>query len=75
MRDYVTLLGAEQVQSAATTMMHAADRMQHPANAMLDAADRHRDVASRIEHAFEMHQRFLDGWLMRLQDVMSTEKK
>lgn len=57
---YVTLLGAEQVQSAANTMSSAADRMQ--------------SAASSISYAFESHQRFLDDWLLRLQDTMQGDK-
>ena len=46
MSGYVTLLGAEQVQSAANTMSSAADRMQ--------------TAAGSISHAFECHERFLE---------------
>ncbi len=53
---YVTLLGADDVRSAASTMSSAAHNMQ--------------SAASSIQHSFEMHQRFLDDWLMRFQDAM-----
>lgn len=59
MADYITLLGAEQVQSAASTMRSAADDM--------------RSAASTIEYALHQHQQFLDDWLMRLQQVMSEQ--
>jgi hypothetical protein len=48
---YVTLAGAEQVQSAAGTMSRAADEMQR--------------AAGNISHALEQHQRFMDDWLQR----------
>ena len=53
---YVHLIGAEDVRSAAHTMSSAASDM--------------RSAAATLSHAFEMHQRFLDDWLMRLQDAM-----
>lgn len=56
---YITLLGAEQVQSAASTMTSAASEMQR--------------AASSIAYAFEAHQRFMDDWLLRLQQI--TENK
>lgn len=54
---YVTLLGAEQVQSAASTMARAAEDMNR--------------AASTISAAFEQHQRFMDDWLQRLEDIRS----
>jgi hypothetical protein len=57
---YVTLLGAEQVQSAAHTMSSAAAEMDR--------------AARNMAYAFESHQRFMDDWLMRLQDVMQGAK-
>lgn len=54
---YVTLMGAEQVQSAAGRMVSAAEEM--------------RRAAGSIDDALERHRRFLDDWLMRLEDVMS----
>lgn len=56
MSSYVTLLGAEQVQSAASQMTRAADEMQR--------------AASSISYALEQHQRFLDEWLNRLSGLM-----
>jgi hypothetical protein len=61
MSDYMTLLGAEQVQSAAGTMRSAASEMQR--------------AASEISGAFEMHQRFLTQWLMDFQTVLETAKE
>jgi hypothetical protein len=56
---YVTLLGAEQVQSAASTMSSAADEMKR--------------AASEIGYAFDNHHRFMDDWLMRFQQVMEAK--
>lgn len=53
---YIQLIGADDVRSAASTMSSAASEM--------------RGAASSIQHSLEMHQRFLDDWLMRFQDVM-----
>lgn len=56
---YITLLGAEQVQSAANTMSHAAEQMKRAANEMHDAFDR--------------HHRFMDDWLQRLESILNKE--
>lgn len=56
MGDYVTLLGAESVQRAGSTIRSAAGTMQQAANNMYDAFDR--------------HQRFLDDWLARFEAVV-----
>lgn len=57
MRDHITLLGAEQVQSAASTMRSAADEMSR--------------AASNIDGALERHQRFMDDWLSRFEQVLA----
>lgn len=57
---YVTLLGAEQVQSAASTMRSAADEMQR--------------AAGNMSHALEMHQRFMENWLQEFRDIMEAKK-
>jgi len=54
--EYVTLIGTEAVQSAANRMMSAADSMKH--------------TFANIEGALTAHQRFMDDWLQRFQDVM-----
>lgn len=62
MADYVTLLGAEDVRSAANTMSRAADQMTQ--------------AAMNIEGALERHQRNMDDWLSRFEaavDRLSTE--
>lgn len=56
MADYVTLLGAEQVSSAAHSMRSAADQMS--------------SAASSIQYALENHQRFLDDWLIRFAEAI-----
>lgn len=61
MSSYVTLLGAEQVQSAARQMQSAADDMKQAARSM--------------DHTFEQQRRFLDDWLMRFADLVNKEEK
>jgi hypothetical protein len=56
MTDYITLMGAEQVASAAGRMVSAADDM--------------RRAAGSIDDAFQRHERFLDDWLMRFTDAI-----
>lgn len=53
MADYVTLLGSEQVQSAARQMSDAADKMNH--------------AAYSIECSLERHRQFMDDWLQRFE--------
>jgi hypothetical protein len=57
MVDYVTLLGAEQVQSAASTMRSAADEM--------------RSAASCMSEALDAHRRAMDEWLERFERIMA----
>lgn len=66
MGEYVTLVGAEQVQRAANEMRSAAETM--------------RQSASNLDAVLSGHQRFLDDWLMRFEqalerhhEVMSTQ--
>jgi len=60
MSQYITLLGAEQVQSAASSMRSAADDMKR--------------AASEMSYAFENHQRFLQNWLSDFQQVLEQIK-
>lgn len=53
MADYITLLGAEQVQSAANTMSAAADKI--------------RSAVYNMECSFESNQRFMENWLIRFE--------
>ncbi len=71
MKDYITLLGAEQVQSAASSMNGAADRMQRAADTMRDAADRTQLAADLIAAALDRHQGFLRAWLEDLEVTKS----
>lgn len=58
MADYVTLMGAEEVRSAANTMLSAASEM--------------RAAASSIDSSLEQHRRFLDDWLQRFEAAVSA---
>ena len=55
---YITLLGAEQVQSAASRMESAASQMSR--------------AASEIDGALDRHRLWADDWLMRLQQVLEA---
>lgn len=52
-RDYITLVGAEDVRHAGHNMIAAADAM--------------RRAASTIDETMRQHQQFMDGWLERFQ--------
>lgn len=58
MADYVTLMGAEDVRSAANTIRQAADEM--------------RRAAASIDDALQRHRHFMDEWLTRFEDVVSV---
>ena len=57
MTDYITLMGAEAVQSAGYAMKGAAEQMSR--------------AASNIDQSLIMHQRFMDDWLRRLEAAIS----
>jgi acyl-CoA thioesterase len=57
---YVTLIGVEDVSRAGHNMQHAASEMS--------------SAASSIAHTLEMHQRFMDDWLVRFEEVMKNGK-
>ncbi len=57
---YMTLLGAEQVQSAASSMSSAADRMQR--------------AADSFAFAMEAQQRFMDDWLARFEQTLEQAR-
>jgi hypothetical protein len=59
--EYITLLGAEQVQSAAGTMREAALQMQR--------------AASEISGALERHERFMGQLLLDMQAMLSEAGK
>ena len=58
---YMTLLGAEQVQSAANAMRSAAAGMQ--------------SAASSIDEALSRNQRFLDDWLARFIEAIEQQEQ
>lgn len=60
MGEYVTLVGSEQVQRAASQMQSAADAMNR--------------AAGNLDHTMTMHQRFLDDWLMRFEQVLAQHR-
>ncbi|MEH2587432.1 hypothetical protein [Bradyrhizobium sp. AZCC 1721] len=55
----VHLIGADAVRSAGHAMRSAADRMQ--------------SAAANMERAFESHQRFLEDWLSRFEQIMERK--
>jgi hypothetical protein len=57
---YVTLLGAEDVRSAGHTIASAATGMER--------------VANNIDGALERHQRFMDDWLSRFEQVLRDDR-
>jgi hypothetical protein len=56
--DSIYLHGSEDVSRAAGTMRSAAETMTH--------------VASSISFTLEQHQRFMDDWLYRFQQVLEN---
>jgi hypothetical protein len=56
MAEYVHLVGAEQVQSAAITMRSAAEEMSR--------------ATSQITYSLEAHQRFMTDWLVQLDGIL-----
>ena len=61
MSEYMHLVGAEQVSSAAYTMREAASNMQRAADSM--------------GYNLEQHQRFLDDWLGRFEAAVDRLKE
>lgn len=61
MSEYITLLGAEEVASAARSMSSAADRM--------------RDAASEFDSAMARHRDFLDDWLARFEKIVDSASR
>lgn len=57
MSQYVHLVGAEDVSRAASIMRSAADEMSR--------------AASSFQHSLEMHQQFLEDWLVRLDGTLT----
>jgi len=61
MPEYITLLGAESVQSAARNMQDAAASMNN--------------AARSIAYALQQHQRFMDDWLRSFEAVVEKISK
>jgi RecA/RadA recombinase len=60
MAEYITLMGAEQVQNAARSMTHAAELMQR--------------AASEFQGAVDRQERVLDDFLIRFAAVCDNAK-
>lgn len=57
----IYLSGSEDVRNAASTISSAADEMKR--------------AASNLEYALQSHERFLDDWLARFQEVIESAGK
>ena len=60
MSEYITLMGAEQVERAASRMTQAAETFSR--------------AVDRLEDLHRLQQQALDDWLARLQQVLEGEK-
>jgi hypothetical protein len=60
MSEYMHLVGAEQVQSAANSMKNAAEEMQR--------------AAANMEGSLERHRRWADDWLQTFERVLADSK-
>lgn len=60
MTEYTHLVGAEQVAGAGHTMARAAEQM--------------RSAAGSIDDSLTRHQRFMDDWLQRFEQVLAEHK-
>lgn len=58
MQTYITLVGAEQVQTAANTISSAATEMSK--------------AVGNLEHVLFLQRQFMDDWLMRLEQALNT---
>lgn len=61
MKNFVTLLGAEDVRAAGSAMRNAAGQMVQ--------------VASIMEDSLQRHRLFLDDWLIRLEIILQETTK
>jgi len=59
--DSIHLLGAEEVTRASSRIESAAEQFSR--------------AALGQQEALQQHQRFLDDWLLRLEEVMKLERK
>ena len=60
MSEYMHLVGAEQVQTAANSMRSAAEEMQ--------------SAARNIEGSLERHRRWADDWLQTFEKILTYNK-
>lgn len=58
--EYMHLMGADKVNQASNSMSYSAEKMQSTAN--------------QISDCMERHQRFMDEWLDRLEQVLKENK-
>lgn len=68
---YITLMGAEQVQSAARQMQSAAEQMSRAASEMHEAADKKR---RNDDDLLERQQAFMNDWLERFTQALSLNE-
>lgn len=61
MTEYMHLVGAEDVRSAANTMRGAAETMSN--------------AASNIGYTLEAHHRFMDDWLSRFEAIVGRANR
>ena len=54
-----------------TIFLMGSDDVRQGGNAARDAGQEMRRAAGQIEFALQQHQRFLDEWLGRFEDVLS----
>lgn len=60
MMNCVTLIGTEQVQSAASIIKQAADEMDRAANLISESLSR--------------HERFMEEWLVRIEEILFADQ-
>ena len=58
--EYITLMGAEDVQRAGSKMISAADQM--------------RNASNDLSETLIAHQRFLDDWLCRFEEILTANQ-
>jgi len=61
MSEFITLLGAEDVSRAGSSMRAAANTMQ--------------GVAAQIEDSLDRHRNFLDAWIFRFEEAIKKLKE
>jgi hypothetical protein len=60
MSNFMTLIGAEEVSRAASSMQDAAEQM--------------KQAASSIDFSLETHRRFMDDWLSRFETALKEKQ-